>query len=150
MDIRSLDGFHSGDYTLKLRDWRQGRFVEEFNFAFDLLRDGRVVCDWFIWGKVFYGRKPYYRPWLEIAYREDCMKIVDIGEFLRPFLKMVPSGAHVMVEYDFETYRELNIKPPEEVWIGRLLLENGFRNLRNWYIPEGWKEGGMKLQGFKK
>ncbi len=150
MDVRSLDGFRIGGYTLRLKLWRQGRFVEEFNFAFDLLLDGRILCPWFLWGKVFYGRKPYYRPWLEIAYREECRNRVDVGEFLRPFLEMVPPGGHVMVEYDFDTYRELNRKPPEEVWLGRLLLESGFGSLRNWYIPEGWKEGGMKLQGFKR
>ncbi len=150
MDVRSLDGFRTGDYELRLRLWKEGRFIEEFNYAFDLWRGGDLECEWFLFGKVFYGRKPHYRPWMEISYREGCVERQIVAEFLKPFLRMVPAGAHVMVEYDFETYRELNRMPPHEVWLGRLLLENGFVNLRNWYIPEGWKEGGMKLQGFKR
>lgn len=152
MDIRSLNGFSTGQYSLKLTLYRQGRFVEEYNFAFDLVKGDSIVCKWFLYGKVFYGRKPYYRPWLEVAYKESCLNEIPqsiLKEFLGRMMDMIPSGSHMMVEYDFDTYRELMRKPVEEVWLGKLFLERGFRNLRNWYIPEGWKEGGMKIQGWK-
>jgi hypothetical protein len=61
----------------------------------------------------------------------------------------MPNNSHVMINYDFEMYKILLYKEPEETWIGQMLLSHGFKNLKNWYIPEGYKEGFYKLQGEK-
>lgn len=67
---------------------------------------------------------------------------------------LVPPGGHIMVEYDSPsqkaTERVLTLGYPAACSpIGYLLLQAGCRSYRNWYIPEGGREGPRKLQGFK-
>ncbi len=51
---------------------------------------------------------------------------------------------------DRQTLRELKEgKPPEETRLGKKLKALGYRYLRDWYYPEGWMEGGYKLQAEK-
>ena len=46
-----------------------------------------------------------------------------------------------------ETERGLKLGfPPQVTPLGYYLWNNGFRWFKDWYFPEGWKEGGMKLQ----
>ncbi|HAV39561.1 MAG TPA: DUF1122 domain-containing protein, partial [Aquificaceae bacterium] len=55
----------------------------------------------------------------------------------------------VFVEYyeDKQTLEELKAgKPPEETRLGSKLKALGYTYLRDWYYPEGWMEGGYKLQ----
>ena len=43
---------------------------------------------------------------------------------------------------------ELSV-PPHLTRLGYLLLKNGFTWLKDWYFPEGFREGAPKLQGEK-
>ncbi len=148
MDLKNLDNLKIGDYSIKLERYEQGRFKEEFNFVFSLFYKGRKVSEMFLHGKIFFGRKPHYRPWIEVAYDENVERHVVI-DFLKALLSIMPEGSSAMVDYDFETYKLLLREPPENTWIGKLMKECGYGNFRNWYIPEGYKEGGPKLQGWK-
>lgn len=48
------------------------------------------------------------------------------------------------------TARGLNMGvPPAATPIGYLLFQAGFRWFKDWYFPEGWLEGEMKLQADK-
>ncbi len=123
-----------------------GRFVWEENLTVHL--DGRFV----MFLKVFYGYG-YYRPWVE-AFEIDPSFHGDRREpeFYSLLYEKSPPLSKVFVEYtsDPETDRALRLgTPPELSRMGYLLLKAGYRNLRNWYYPEGLKEGGPKLQGEK-
>ena len=56
-----------------------------------------------------------------------------------------------MVGYgDDETERGLKRRfPPAVTPLGKALLDAGCTWFKDWYYPEGWMEGGMKLQGNK-
>ena len=59
-----------------------------------------------------------------------------------------------MVEYDSPfheaTARMLTLGyPPVTTPLGYRLFQAGVRSYRDWYIPEGGREGPRKLQGFK-
>lgn len=147
IDFSKLDNYKVGNYYIKLFKFEPGRFKEERNFVFSLYKEKKLLEEWFLYGKVFFGRD-YYRPWLEIAYNHNFSYYL-ISEFLKAFLEIMPENSHVMIEYDFHIYKLLLYEKPENTWIGKLLLECGFKNLRNWYIPEGYREGSYKLQGEK-
>ena len=67
---------------------------------------------------------------------------------------LVPAGGHLMAEYDSKaratTARALVAGvPPLATPLGALLFEVGCGvAFRDWYIPEGGREGPRKLQGF--
>ncbi len=67
---------------------------------------------------------------------------------------LVPAGGHLMVEYESpgqrDSERMLGLGyPPVSTPLGYLLFRAGCRSFRDWYIPEGGREGPRKLQGFK-
>ena len=68
--------------------------------------------------------------------------------------ELVPPGGHLMAEYESASQRHsariLGLGyPPAASPLGFLLFEAGCRSFRDWYIPEGGREGPRKLQGFK-
>ena len=68
--------------------------------------------------------------------------------------RLLPPGGHLMVEYESPsqraTERILGLGyPPAASPLGSLLLAAGCLSFRDWYIPEGGREGPRKLQGFK-
>ncbi len=132
--------------VIKLARLKQGRFVEEFNL--DLTLDGESLLTM----KVFLGRKPYYREWVEIFGIKPELK----GKY--PFfgspveeaiLDSVASFfSKVFIEYfeDKETAKELQKGvPPALSRMGCELLRRGYTYFRDWYIPEGLMEGGQKI-----
>ncbi len=123
-----------------------GRFVWEKNLTLHL--KGEFV----MYLKVFNGYS-HYRPWVEAYEIEDRFHTVREEEELYTLIfEKSPPLSRIFVEYssDPETERALRLGvPPELSRLGYLLLKVGYRNLRNWYYPEGLKEGGPKLQGEK-
>ncbi len=123
-----------------------GRFVWERNLTLHL--NGRFV----MYLKVFNGYS-YYRPWVEAYEIEEWFhNLEEEGRLYALLFEKSPPLSRVFVEYssDPETERALRLGvPPEISRLGYLLLKAGYRNLRNWYYPEGLKEGGPKLQGEK-
>jgi hypothetical protein len=75
-------------------------------------------------------------------------------ELLRLLSDLVPPGGHLMVEYDSPTQQPsaqalTRGYPAAASPIGYLMFQVGCRSYRDWYIPEGGREGPRKLQGFK-
>lgn len=118
-----------------------GRFVEEENIT--LAKDGKRL----MYIKAFYGRKPYWKEWVELFHIDPSF----FGSNFEDKLYQIISKyfRRVFVEYyeDKQTLEELKAgKPPEETRLGSKLKALGYTYLRDWYYPEGWMEGGYKLQ----
>ena len=93
-------------------------------------------------GLWFHGRPSAgVRPWADLVVR-DLDVIPDVAGALGP-------GGSVMVAYEGdETERALRRKvPPPATPVGLALLRAGCRWFKDWYYPEGGREGGTKLQG---
>lgn len=112
-----------------------------------------------------YNRGPYPGfNWVELIRFNSRLSLdgtdVDLRtdgldlQLMRMLSELVPPGGHLMVEYDSpsqeETAQALTANvPPAASEIGYLLFQVGCRSFRDWYIPEGGREGPRKLQGFK-
>lgn len=75
-------------------------------------------------------------------------------EFVRAVSELVPAGGHVMIEYDSPSQTPsaqvlTRGLPSATSQIGFRMFQVGCRSYRDWYIPEGGREGPRKLQGFK-
>ncbi len=121
-----------------------GRFAEEENISVG--KDGRRLL--FI--KAFYGRRPYWKEWVELFHIEPEFFGSPLEDELYHILAKY--FRRVFVEYyeDTQTLRELKAgKEPQETRLGSKLRALGYRSFRDWYYPEGWMEGGYKLQAEK-
>ena len=103
--------------------------------------------------------------WLEILVYRSALFFSDSSQFIvsekleldffEKLGDLIPSGGHMMIEYDSNirrlTARSLLVGvPPDATPVGRLLYIAGCGfSIRDWYIPEGGREGMRKLQGFK-
>lgn len=143
--IRILkEGIEVNGKKLYLSKKEKGRFAEEENLTLDLC--GRRI----MFVKVFYGRRPYWREWIELFHIEPVF-------FSSPFEDKIyclisKHFRRIFVEYyeDKETAKQLERGARvEETRLGNKLLKYGYTHLRNWYYPEGFMEGGYKLQGEK-
>jgi hypothetical protein len=126
-------------------------------------KDGRLSRQPVIEGLHNGGAFPAYN-WLEVArynprleFDGEAIDLTETGLDRRLFCLLgvlLPPGGHLMVEYDSHsqrvTERILGLGyPPLTTPLGSLLLAAGCRSFRDWYIPEGGREGPRKLQGFK-
>jgi len=161
LNNKSLNGL-----STYLKELKQGRFFEERYFELHLKDESdRVSEKPIIAGLYFAGRGKWIKPWAEIRYfysvdfqkekgKRESVSLSKEGRDLSLFrllANLIPSGGHLSVEYqDDETAKALELGVPAAASpIGFLLWKNGFRWFKNWYFPEGWKEGGTKLQGNK-
>jgi hypothetical protein len=100
--------------------------------------DGRPAAE----GLWFSGReREGIRPWADLVVRDVSV--------LPAVARAVGPGGSVMVAYEGdETQRALRRKvPPQATPLGLELLRAGCRWFKDWYYPEGGREGGTKLQG---
>jgi len=111
---------------------------------------------------MFLGRKPHYLPWVELF---NIHNRLDIGgdtqfyldstyekEIISYFSNFLDPAGRIFIEYykDAETMYGLQSGfPPAATRLGFILFENGFTWFKDWYFPEGFMEGGQKLQGEK-
>jgi hypothetical protein len=92
-------------------------------------------------GLWFHGRPSAgVRPWADLVVH-DLAVIPDVVGALGP-------GGSVMVAYEGDdTERALRRKvPPAATPVGLTMLRAGCRWFKDWYYPEGGREGGTKLQ----
>jgi hypothetical protein len=92
------------------------------------------------WGLLCRGRPAGgIRPWADLVV-SDLAVLADVVEWVGP-------GGAVMVAYDAdETERALRRRvPPAATPVGLALLSAGCRWFKDWYFPEGGREGGTKL-----
>jgi hypothetical protein len=80
------------------------------------------------------------RPWADL--------VVDDTSVLRDVANALGPGASLMVAYEGdETERALRRRvPPSATPLGLELLRAGCCWFKDWYYPEGGREGGTKLQ----
>lgn len=113
--------------------------------------------DFLMFAKVFEGYS-YYRPWVELfSINPKPLGLSFFGseierEIYRRIYEFLPKFGRIFVEYyeDLESLHALRRgEAPERSRMGKILFEVGFRNLRNWYYPEGLREGGQKISGEK-
>jgi hypothetical protein len=102
------------------------------------------------WADVF-----RYEPAPGIRGQAANLRAADLEvELFRSLSGLVPSGGHLMVEYESpaqkESERILGLGyPPVTSPLGYILFRVGCRSFRDWYISEGGREGPRKLQGSK-
>ena len=147
------------DYILYAKKFGIGRFKEETNLNVFLKSDTQEKQLLDI--KIYYGFKPYYRPWVEFSNITHILKLGKTIEYfdskfedylLELFSNYLQSGEKIYVEYnsDIETSFGLTYNvPPAITRLGYKLFNLGFTWFKDWYFPEGGYEGGQKLQGEK-
>ena len=95
------------------------------------------------------GGTRWIEPWIELDPDEDLSHDDPIDRRLVGCChSTLETGSHIMVQYtDTITAEALTIDiPPAATPIGYLLFTQGFTWFKDWYIAEGWREGGQKLQ----
>ncbi len=137
-----------------------GRFPEEKNIEIYIIF--KSVWKRLLVMKVFYGRLPYYRKWVEVFLINDNLTFDDrIFKFtgsiyeeklIECLSKFLGGGERLFIGYmyDAETKRALELGiPPPLTRLGYILFQKGFTWFKDWYFPEGFMEGGPKLQAEK-
>jgi hypothetical protein len=145
--IHTVEGRKVGEYTVHVKDVKKGAFAGVFSFS--LLADSHETVS----GLYYLGSK-YIKPWLELDYSPLSGDETDAtGEVLFQLLsELIPPGGHISVAYldhKITARALLSGVPPAATPIGYLLWRCGCRWFKDWYFAEGWKEGGIKLQGEK-
>lgn len=162
--VGALDGGSVGPYALAARDPKPGRTGRETYFNLFLAREGELSRKPVLQGLFFAGRGDYIKPWLEFRYGPSAGfeggVVVDLeregltSTLLSLLGGLVPPGGSMMVIYGGEAHplfreTEEGLKrgfPPPATPLGRYLWGIGLRWFKDWYFPEGWLEGSMKLQ----
>jgi hypothetical protein len=152
-------GIKIGDYLVYAKKEIPGRFDEEINLDIYLKR-GRAEFKLLI-AKIFFGRG-YYKPWIELfsispelSFGKLKVQYFDSkieSKILAIFGKSLAPGASIFIDYEqdketlFILQRGLAMPISR---LGYLLYKKGFTWFKDWYFPEGYLEGGRKLQGEK-
>ncbi len=148
---------NSYSYSVKTSE---GRFSNEIRFELFLASEHATSPQPVVHGRYFAG-EAYYRPWLEIHYNETIvlnsrnLSLMEKGldeKLFKHLSDLLPPASHIMVFYSNhpETEKALSVGvPPPATYIGYLLFQAGCTWFKDWYFPEGFMEGGVKLQGNK-
>jgi hypothetical protein len=138
---RLLEGIDLKQGRLHLAKVSQGRFLEEENYTIHL--NGERL----LFAKVFYGRKPYYKEWVELFNIENRFFGTEAEDLLLELFSRCFRRLFVEYYNDPQTTKELKSGiPPQETRLGKKLKSLGYTYFKDWYYPEGWMEGGYKLQ----
>ncbi len=161
---RILGGGRVGGYTMTLSGLKTGRTGRESYFNLFLARGGEASRKPVVQGLFFAGRGEYIRAWLEFRYDprvvfgEDMESDLEeeglTGALFSALGELIPPGGSMMAIYGAEEHplfreTEMGLKrgfPPPATPLGRYLWDVGLRWFKDWYFPEGWLEGSMKLQ----
>lgn len=149
-------GIPAGEWILRAERVSSGPLAEQKSLSVAV--DGQRLLDIL----VFTGRKPHWRAWVELyAIRPAILiggrEVPFFGgpleeALLQAVAEHLGPGERIFVEYvgDSQTLRELHQGvPPVLSRLGFLLFRLGFTWFRDWYIPEGLREGEPKLQAEK-
>jgi hypothetical protein len=143
-----LQGKRFNEHTLQVVKVQPGAFAGVYSFS--LAVEGRPVVS-----GLFYEGSRYIKPWLELDYTPIAGDELDpSGEPLFQLLakELIPPGGHISVAYldhRITARALLSGVPAAATPLGYLLWRCGCRWYKDWYFAEGWKEGGIKLQGEK-
>ena len=152
-------GIEVDDFLIYANKEIPGRFDEEINLDIYLKR-GKIELKLLI-AKIFFGRG-YYKPWVELF---SISPLLDLGKIqlryfdsaieakiLELFSKSLEPARYIYVEYEQDKETLYILQRGFAMPISRLgyeLFKNGFTWFKDWYFPEGYLEGGRKLQGEK-
>jgi hypothetical protein len=147
-------GLPIGRARVYARHVSDGRFTEEQDLAIHLSHDGEESL--LLRAKVYHGREPHYAPWVELFSVNppgDSYFGSDVEDALMEVLSYhIPAGGSVFVEYHEDLETKLCLErgyPPPVTRLGCELLRWRFTWFKDWYFPEGYWEGGQKLQAEK-
>ena len=146
MPLEALERTETSRGRLRLADVKRGRFPEEQD-AVAYAGDEATPA---VRLKHFAGRpSARVNPWIEAQVSRDDERFA--AELVAALADILPPGGYVMVSYgDDETERGLKRRfPPVVTPLGKALFDAGCTWFKDWYYPEGWMEGAMKLQGNK-
>ncbi len=157
---RTLGGIRVEEYTIYTKGRVAGRFPEEEILDIYLKKDSLETA--LLKTRLYKGWGTDYRPWIEIfsinhnpVLGEESLGYFDSAveeKILELCSEILPPGGKLYVEYslDKETASML-IKgaPAVATRLGYKLYHLGFTWFKDWYFPEGGKEGGEKLEGEK-
>ncbi len=159
-----------------LKDFQKGIELDDLIIQGEEKEEGRISRQWYLpvflkWrGKkkrifilsVYFGKKPYYKPWVELFGLTGPFKLegkkfsfFDSGveeKVLDKISSYQSAGERIFIEYsqDEETRYGLSRGFPAVVTkLGYKLFEKGYTWFKDWYFPEGFNEGGEKLQAEK-
>jgi hypothetical protein len=144
--LEGLEGRPTSRGPLRIVSVKPGRFPEERDAVVCAGATERPVMH----VKHFAGRaSARVRPWIEALV--DRSDEAFTGELVAALADLLPPGSHLMIGYgDDETERGLKHRfPPATTPVGKALFNAGVTWFKDWYYPEGWMEGGFKLQGVK-
>jgi len=159
--VKQLErGLRVSDYILYVDTVTAGRFREETDL--DLyVRNGTHKAH-VLYVKIFDGRRPWYKPWIElfgidrnITINSASIPYIDSAferRLLTTFSSALSAGENIFVDYhnDVETKKQLAAGFPAVVTrLGSKLHSLGFTWFKDWYFPEGYMEGEQKLQAEK-
>ncbi|HEY5638957.1 MAG TPA: DUF1122 family protein [Dehalococcoidia bacterium] len=161
--VAALDALSLGDYRTLAILGPKNRVGSRYYQLFLADSDGRLAEGALALGLCNSGRYPAFN-WIEMTqyqenprFGETELSLWDSGldePLFEALSRLVPSGGHLMVEYDSQSHRAtervLTLRYPVAASpIGYRLFAAGVRSYRDWYISEGGREGPRKLQGFK-
>jgi hypothetical protein len=120
---------------MRFLERRPGRAAGEERVVIGDDRGTRAAHGLWFWGRVG------IHPWADLVVTDPSV-IPDV-------VAALGAGGSIMVGYGGdETERALRRKvPPAATPLGLILLRAGCRWFKDWYFPEGGREGGTKLQG---
>lgn len=158
---KAIESFQTGISINSLQIFAEilprARFREEVNLDLNARDHHEKAHLMFV--KLFKGRPPHYKPWIElfdiqphIKMREKTIPYFDspleIG-ILTFFSESLLPGQNLFIEYyrDTETMYQLQRDIPfPATRLGFKLVDLGFYWSKDWYFPEGFMEGEQKLQ----
>lgn len=158
--LPQLDKVTLGRFVTSLENLGRGRARAETQFEIILRRDGSPLTPSVVSGLHFEGIGRWYRPWLEIEYKNtlslEGRKVrLEPGEeegLFKLLCDVLPPGSHIMVGYRNHKITAQALMfgvPPQATPLGYLLYQGGCRWFKDWYFAEGFMEGEEKLQGTK-
>jgi hypothetical protein len=145
--LHALHGRRFNAHTLQVIAVQPGAFAGVFSFS--LAAEGRMVVS-----GLFYEGSRYIKPWLELDYTPIAGDELDPGgePLFQLLAELIPPGGHISIAYldhRITARALLSGVPAAATPLGYLLWRCGCRWYKDWYFAEGWKEGGIKLQGEK-
>ncbi len=154
------EGITRNTSVLYVKSVTPGRFHEEVDLDIYLRKNGEETHLLFV--KLFDGRRPHHKPWIELFGINEHVHIGDssIDYFnselenglLEFFTQFIGPGENIFVDYyrDEETKKQLEVGiPAAATRLGYKLFNLGFTWFKDWYFPEGFMEGEQKLQAEK-
>ncbi len=163
--LHEIDGAEVGNgVTLSLEIGPKSKVGSDYFRAFLVAQGLGRSSEPFLWGLMNRGPFPGFN-WVEVTDSTNRV-VMESGdeveipegidlEVMRALARLVPTGGHLMVEYDSRqrssTARALRAQvPPVATPVGAMMFAAGCGvAFTDWYISEGGREGSRKLQGFR-